>query len=148
MLTSPTTSAPNPRFTSSQHLPSGAVGERPPPRIRGTDTHLFLRAAVTQALLVAALFAALIALPLPDDFFEDYGWISGPVAWIACAAITARILSLPRALALFAAVAGGVAGAIVGIGLDHTAGLIVGIGVFAASSAGYETGGAATDAGS
>ena len=111
------------------------------------DSSLFVRAALTQALLVAALFAVLIALPLPDDFFEDYGWISGPVAWIACAAVTARILSLPRELALFAAVAGGVAGAIVGISLDHTAGLIVGIAVFAASCAGYEAGGAAADSG-
>ena len=111
------------------------------------DSSLFVRAALVQALLIAALFAVLIALPLPDDFFEDYGWISGPIAWIACAAVTARILSLPRELALFAAVAGGVAGAIVGIALDHTAGLIVGIGVFAASCAGYEASGAATDPG-
>jgi hypothetical protein len=87
----------------------------------------------------------LIALPLPEDFFEDYGWISGPLAWIACAAVTCRILSLPRELALFAALAGGVAGAIVGIGVDHTLGLVVGIAVFAASCAGYESGGAAAD---
>ena len=111
------------------------------------DSSLFVRAALVQSLLVAALFAALVALPLPDDFFEDYGWISGPVAWILCAAATAQILSLPRELALFAAVAGGVAGAIVGITLDHTAGLIIGIGVFAASCAGYEAGGTAADSG-
>ena len=47
------------------------------------DSSLFLRSALSQALLVAALFAVLIALPLPDDFFEDYGFVSGPVAWIA-----------------------------------------------------------------
>ena len=89
----------------------------------------------------------LIALPLPDDFFEDYGWLSGPIAWIACAAMTAQILSLPRELALFAALAGGVAGAVVGLTLDHTVGLVVGIAVFAASCAGYESGGAAADSG-
>ena len=60
------------------------------------DSSLFIRAALIQALLVAALFAILIALPLPDDFFEDYGWISGPVAWILFATATAQILSLPR----------------------------------------------------
>ena len=97
------------------------------------DSSLFMRAAVVQALLVAAVFAVLVALPLDDDFFEGYGWISGPVAWLACSAVTARILGLPRSLALFAAVAGGVAGAIVGLGFDHTAGLVVGIAVFAAS---------------
>jgi hypothetical protein len=101
------------------------------------DSSLFWRSALTQALLVAALFAILIALPLPDDFFEDYGFISGPVAWIACAAITARIFSLPLALAGFAAAAGGVAGAIVGLGVDHTLGLLVAIAIFAASCAGY-----------
>jgi hypothetical protein len=101
------------------------------------DSSLFLRAAVTQALLVGALFAILIALPLGDDFFEDYGWVSGPVAWIACAAATGRILSLPSSLVVFAAAAGGVAGALVGIAASHTAGLLVAIAVFAASCAGY-----------
>ena len=101
------------------------------------DSSLLARAALVQALLVGALFAVLIALPLGDDFFENYGWTTGPIAWIACAAVAARILSLPPALAVFAAAAGGVAGAIVGLALDHTVGLMVAIGVFAASSAGY-----------
>jgi hypothetical protein len=111
------------------------------------DSSLFVRAALVQALLVAALFAVLIALPLGDDFFEDYGWITGPVAWVACAAVAARILSLPRELALFAAVAGGVAGALVGIVLSHGGGLVVAVAVFAASCAGYEPGGTPADAG-
>jgi len=101
------------------------------------DSSLFARAALVQALLVGALFAVLLALPLGDDFFEDYGWITGPVAWVGCAAVAARILSLPAALAVFAAVAGGVAGAIVGLAVDHTLGLVVAIAVFAASCAGY-----------
>ena len=108
------------------------------------DSSLFARGALVQGLLVGALFAVLIALPLGDDFFEDYGWITGPVAWVGCAAVAARILSLPPALAVFAAVAGGVAGAIVGLALDHTVGLIVAIAVFAASCAGYETADPAT----
>jgi hypothetical protein len=108
------------------------------------DSALFFRAALVQALLVAALFAALVALPLDDDFFEDYGWLTGPIAWLACAAVAARILRLPRELALLAAVAGGVAGALVGLTLSHTAGLIVAVAVFAASCAGYETADPAT----
>ena len=111
------------------------------------DSSLFTRAALVQALLVAALFGVLIALPLGDDFFEDYGWITGPVAWVACAAVAARILALPPALALFAAAAGGIAGAVVGLALDHTAGLIVAIAVFAASCAGYDASGETADAG-
>jgi hypothetical protein len=101
------------------------------------DSTLFMRAALVQTLLVAALFMALVALPLDHDFFEDYGWITGPVAWLACAAVAARILRLPRELALFAAIAGGVAGALVGLTLNHTAGLVVAVAVFAASCAGY-----------
>ena len=112
------------------------------------DSSLFARAAVVQALLVAALFAILVALPLGEDFFADYGWISGPVAWIACAAATTRILSLPASLGLFAAAAGGVAGALVGLTLNHTAGLVIGVAVFAAACAGYESDGTAADAGS
>ena len=86
----------------------------------------------------------LVALPLDDDFFEDYGWLTGPIAWLACAAVAARILRLPRELALLAAVAGGVAGALVGVTLNHTAGLVVAVAVFAASCAGYETADPAT----
>src|SRR5688500_8978868 len=97
------------------------------------DWSLLARAALVQALLVGALFAVLVALPLDDDFFEDYGWITGPVAWTACAAATARILALPASRALFAAIAGGVAGAVVGLALDHTVGLVIAIGVFAAA---------------
>jgi hypothetical protein len=108
------------------------------------DSSLFLRAAVVQALLVGALFAILVALPLDSDFFEDYGWITGPVAWLACAAVSARILGLPRELALFAAIAGGVAGALVGLTLNHTAGLVVAVAVFAASCGGYENADPAT----
>ena len=102
------------------------------------DSSLFARAALVQALLVGALFAVLIVLPLGEDFFEDYGWITGPVAWVGCAAVTARILALPASLALVAAAAGGGAGAIVGIALDHTAGLVVAVAIFAASCAGYD----------
>jgi hypothetical protein len=48
---------------------------------------------------------------------------------------------------LFAAAAGGIAGAVVGLALDHTVGLIVAIAVFGASCAGYDAGGETADAG-
>ena len=96
------------------------------------DWRLFLRTAVVQTLLVAALFAVLVALPLDEDFFEDYGWVSGPVAWVVCSVGTWRILSLPLGRVALAAVVGGAAGAVVGTGIDHTAGLVVAIVVFAA----------------
>ena len=102
------------------------------------DSSLFVRAAVVQALLVAALFAVLIALPLGEDFFEDWGLVTGPIAWILCAAIAGRILKLPSSLVVFAALAGGVAGFIISLVASHTVGLIVAVAVFAASCGGYE----------
>ena len=92
---------------------------------------LALRASALQAALVIALSLAL-ALALPRSFFEDWGWLSGPAAWIGCAALTATALRVPvgRAvlgailvgpLSLLALVAGahwlGVAIAIAGFGI-------------------------------
>ena len=59
-----------------------------------------------QAAAVAVLSIAL-ALALPHSFFEDWGWIAGPAAWIACSLFTARMLQLPyRPVLLGAALAG------------------------------------------
>ena len=90
-----------------------------------------------QAVVVAVPFA-ILALTLDDDFFEDWGWLAGPVVWLACSAVSARILSLPLAYALFSAVAGGVAGAIVMLATSHTPGLIAALLVFAASCGSYD----------
>lgn len=102
------------------------------------DKGLFLRSLGVQLLAVAVLFAALLALPLDDDFFEDYGVVTGPVAWILCSLVTARVLSLPVGLVLFAALAGGVAGALVALATSHQVGLAIGLLVFAASCGGYD----------
>jgi hypothetical protein len=102
------------------------------------NKELFWRALVVQALAVAVLSAILIALPLSHDFFEDYGFVVGPLAWAGCSAITARVLSVPLAFVLFAAVAGGVAGGLVSLVTSHWVGVGVGLVVFAASCAGYD----------
>jgi len=70
------------------------------------DGSLFWRVAVIQAAAVAVVSLALAAA-LPKDFFEDWGWIAGPGAWLACSLLTARVLGLGTALTLAgAAVAG------------------------------------------
>jgi hypothetical protein len=102
------------------------------------DKGLFLRSLGVQTLAVGLLFLVLVVLPLGDDFFEDYGWFTGPVAWIACSLLTARVLTLPAGLVLFAALAGGVAGALVALATSHTVGLVISLLVFAASCAGYD----------
>lgn len=102
------------------------------------DKGLFLRSLAVQALAVGVVFGVLVALPLGDDFFKDYGWVTGPVAWIGCSLVTARVLSIPAGLVLFAALAGGVAGALVALVTSHTIGLMISLLVFAASCGGYD----------
>ena len=99
---------------------------------------LFLRSLLVQALVVGVLFGLLLVLPLGEDFFEDYGFAIGPVAWLGCSLVTARLLSLPAGLALFAALAGGVAGTLVGLVAGHGPGLGISLLVFAASCGGYD----------
>jgi hypothetical protein len=99
---------------------------------------LFLRSLVVQALVVGALFGLLLLLPLDKDFFSDYGFLIGPVSWLVCSLVTARVLSLPAGLALFAALAGGVAGTLVGLVAGHGPGLVISLLVFAASCGGYD----------
>ena len=104
------------------------------------DKRLFWRAALTQAAAIAVVSGVLIALPLGDNFFDDYGIVVGPLAWILCAGITALVLKLPWQLAVFAAVAGGVAGGLVAAaGASHWIGVVVAIAVFGACCGGYET---------
>ncbi|MFL5883815.1 MAG: hypothetical protein ACJ77M_01980 [Thermoleophilaceae bacterium] len=102
------------------------------------SSRLFWRAAAVQAVLVGALFAVL-AIALPHSFFEHWGIVVGPIAWIACAAAAAAILRVPLLLAALSAAAGGVAGAVVGLAATHLISLPVAIGVFAASCAGYQS---------
>ena len=93
---------------------------------------------MVQGLALAIVFGVLIALPIPHSFFDDFGWVVGPLAWIACSFVTARFLALPLSFALFAAAAGGIAGLIAFLVGNHTFGLLAGLLVFAASCGSYE----------
>jgi hypothetical protein len=101
------------------------------------DASLFWRSLAVQAAGVAILFGILVALPLPHHFFDDYGWLVGPLAWVICSLVTARVLSLPLGYVIFSALAGGVAGTIVLLIANHFAGLVAGLLVFAASCGSY-----------
>lgn len=70
------------------------------------DRGVALKAVVVQVLAVAIL-AGILALALPDSFFDDWGRVTGPVAWLACAALTARLLALPIPGAVVGAVLAG-----------------------------------------
>jgi hypothetical protein len=88
------------------------------------DTSILWRSALVQLVLVGVIFVVL-AIALPHSFFDDWGWLTGPLAWIGCAGLTARILSLPLGNTLLGAVLVGIPDAIcVVIGLHELGGVI------------------------
>ncbi len=101
------------------------------------NARLFWKALIVQFIVVAIPFAILGAA-LDDDFFEDWGWLVGPILWFACSLVAGRILSLPAAYVLFSAVAGGVAGLLVMLATSHLPGLLAALLVFAASCGSYD----------
>jgi len=101
------------------------------------NARLFWKSLAVQAVVVAIPFAVL-GLALDRDFFEDWGWAVGPVVWLGCSILTARILTLPLGYVLFSALAGGVAGAVVMVAASHLAGMGAALLVFAASCGSYD----------
>ena len=95
------------------------------------DSGILWRVAAVQAGAVAAL-SVVLALVFSHGFFTHWGWLVGPVAWMACAWVTARVVGLPEAPVLARAAGAGVVSALfVLLGL-HWLGAAVAIGVFAA----------------
>jgi uncharacterized membrane protein YdjX (TVP38/TMEM64 family) len=101
------------------------------------NARLFWKSLVVQAVAVAIPFA-ILGLALDREFFEDWGWAVGPVVWLACSVVTARVLALPLGYVLFSAVAGGVAGLLVMLATSHLAGMGAALLVFAASCGSYD----------
>jgi hypothetical protein len=91
---------------------------------------LFLRAVVVQIVAVAAL-SAVLGLALPHGFFEDWGWLVGPTAWLVCAALTSLLLRLRAGPTLLGAALAGIPSALaVVLGL-HWLGAAVAVLLFA-----------------
>ena len=102
------------------------------------EPRLFWKVLGVQAAAVALLSGILLALPLRDDFFADWGAAAGPIAWLLCSLVTARALSLPLPLVLFSALAAGVAGTIVMLVTSHWVGIVAALLGFAGSCASYD----------
>jgi hypothetical protein len=95
------------------------------------DRSILWRAAAAQVLLVAAVSLAL-AIALPKSFFEDWGWLTGPVAWLGCAAITAWALHLPVRGVMLGAALAGIQSAVAVLAGVHWLGVAIAIAAFAA----------------
>ena len=94
------------------------------------DSGILWRVAVVQAAAVAVL-SVLLALILSHGFFESWGWLVGPLAWVVYAWLTARVVGLPDPAVLVRAVGAGVVSVLfVLVGL-HWLGAIVAIGLLA-----------------
>ena len=94
------------------------------------NTALLPRAAGLQLLLVGVLFAVL-ALTVPHSFFKANGAVVGPLAWIGCSLATGLILRLHLARIALAALAGGLAAGAIGAITAHVISLPIAIAVFA-----------------
>ena len=89
------------------------------------------RAALVQTLAVGTLFAVL-ALALPRDFFEEWGQVTGPAGWIAASLVTGGVLRLPLRTVAVASAASGIVAAGVGFFAAHALSLPIAIALFAA----------------
>jgi hypothetical protein len=94
------------------------------------DSAILWRVAVVQVAAVA-LLSLLLGLVLSHGFFESWGWLVGPLAWMLCAWVTARVVGLPETPVLIRAAIAGIPSLLfVLIGL-HWLGAAVAVAVFA-----------------
>jgi hypothetical protein len=95
------------------------------------DRSVLWRSAVLQVVGVAAI-SLVLAATLPHSFFEDWGWITGPLAWLGCAAVTAWALQLDVRGVLVGAVLAGIPSALAVVAGVHWLGVAIAIAAFAA----------------
>jgi hypothetical protein len=95
------------------------------------DRSILWRAAAAQVVAVAVV-SVILAVTLPHSFFDHWGWLTGPAAWLGCAALTARLLQLEVRGVLAGAVLAGIPSAIAVIAGVHWLGVAIAVAAFAA----------------
>jgi len=95
------------------------------------DRSIAWRAAAAQLLAVAVL-SLILAVTLPHSFFDHWGWLTGPAAWLGCAALVARALHLDVRGVMLGAVLAGIPSAIAVLAGVHWLGVAIAIAAFAA----------------
>lgn len=99
-------------------------------RILPVRFEVFWRVALVQ-LVAVALLSALLALIFSHGFFEAWGWLAGPAAWLACAWLTARIVGLEPASTLMRAVLAGLVSLLAVLIGQHWLGALIAVGLLA-----------------
>lgn len=94
------------------------------------NAKLALKSGLVMFALVAVL-AILLSLLLPDSFFKDWGWFSGPTALLLCAFGTARVLGLPVARTMLGVLIAGIPALIAVIIGVHWLGTLIAVIAFA-----------------
>jgi hypothetical protein len=95
------------------------------------DRSILWRAAAAQVLLVTGI-SLLLTAALPRSFFDDWGWLAGPAAWLACAALTAWGLCLSVRGVMLGAALAGIPSAVAVVAGVHWLGVAIAIAAFAA----------------
>ncbi len=88
------------------------------------------RAILAQAVAVGALFALLLALPLPSALFREQGAWIGPLSWLVCSLLSGWVLRLGAGRAVGAAVISGCVAVAAGSVIGHSSGMVAGVLVF------------------
>lgn len=91
---------------------------------------VFWRVAVVQ-LLAVALLSVLLGVIFSPGFFESWGWLVGPLAWLGCAWLTARIVGLEPEPTLVRAVLAGIVALLAVLIGQHWLGALIAVGLFA-----------------
>lgn len=91
---------------------------------------VFWRVAALQLVAVALLSVVLAAI-FSHGFFEDWGWLAGPAAWLLCAWLTARVVGIAVRPALLGAVLAGLLSAVAVLVDLHWLGAAAAVGLFA-----------------
>jgi len=94
------------------------------------DSEILWRVAVVQVAAVVVL-SLLLALIFPHSFFENVGWLVGPLAWFLCAWVTARVVGLPVEPVLGRALLAGIPSALFVLFGLHWVGAAVAVAIFA-----------------
>jgi len=95
------------------------------------DSAILWRVAVVQMVAVAVL-SLILGVIFSHGFFESWGWLVGPLSWMLCAWLTARVVGLPEAPVLLRAVLAGIPSLLFVLIGVHWLGAAVAVALFAA----------------